>query len=751
MSDTPSTSHDELIFLEEQAPSAHSTQSSPDLIWRVMIVDDDPDVHSATTFALNNLKIQHRPLDFVHAYSAAEAKEILKKEPDIAVILLDVVMEQEDAGLQLVNVIRNELGSSDVRIILRTGQPGYAPEIEAIRDFDINDYKTKSELTRTKLFTTVTAAIRSYEQICSINAQKRASDITMRSSRELVSTTDLTEFCAVAVQSLFDYFQQPALNLLLLKQDDPHSKLSIVIGNGEFAQRANTSFTSSDSALILEAVEHCLGRQKNSYDEFNATLYLANTTLTRYVLYIGTQQKLTLLDARFLEIFSSNLSVCLDNVLLNNRLRDYAFIDPLTNLPNRLKLLQMLDEILLSRNRPQATLALIDIDHFSETNNALGHQFGDLLLRAVAERLCHHFDHLCKVARIGGDTFAILGNNEIVQPEAISSLFYAPFLIEKHDVQLSATVGLVKLDDYDGGSADALKDTNIALKRAKKSQRTGHMYFTHKMGVEIREHVRLMHALNNAFHKDHLFVVYQPQVHIPTGKVVGAEALLRWKTADGNYISPDNFIPIAEYSGLIVELGNWVLRKACYELQDLVKQGHTDFKMSVNVSQAQFSHPEFLNSIRNAINDTDIPPHLLDLEITESMAMEDPTFLMEILHQLKKIGVKISIDDFGTGFSSLSYLQQLPIDQLKIDRSFISQIGETDANTNIPKMIIQLCESLGLSVIAEGVEELKQAEALMALGCPLAQGFYYSQPLETLRLSEWLAECKGQVAEVRGQ
>ena len=738
MSTNQQSSHDELIFLEELEKSDPPVKTEGTLTWRIMIIDDDPDVHSATTFALSSLSIQNRPLSFLHAHSAAQAREILRNETDIAVILLDVVMEQEDAGLQLVNTVRNELGLSEVRIILRTGQPGYAPEIDAIRDFDINDYKTKSELTRTKLFTTVTAAIRSYDQICSINTLRRASDITTRSSRELISQTSLNDFSGIVMRSIIDYFQIPDINLLLFKQEDVSGALHIIAANGQFAHLLHAPLKNADNAFLLQIIENCLFEQQNIIESDHAALYLSNTTQARYAVYVGAGKTLNAQDVRFLDIFSSNVSVCLDNVLLNIRLRNHAFTDPLTNLPNRLKLLHMLDQILAQKNRPQTTLALIDIDHFAETNNALGHQFGDLLLCAVAERLRHHFEHSCKLARIGSDTFSIVGHNDIVRPEIILSLFYAPFLIEKQDVQLSATIGLVKLDDYEGDTSDALKDTNIALKRAKKQQRTGYVYFTNNMGVEIRERVRLMRALNTAFQKNHLFVVYQPQVCIEGARVIGAEALLRWKTVEGKFIPPDQFIPIAEYSGLIIELGDWVLRNACYELQGLIKKGFTDFKMSVNVSQAQFLHPEFLNSVRRAINDTGIPPEMLDLEITESMAMEDPIFLMETLHQLKKIGVKISIDDFGTGFSSLSYLQKLPIDQLKIDRSFVSQIVDANSSASIPKMIIQLCQSLGLTVIAEGVEDLKQAEALMAFGCTLAQGYYYSRPLESPRLLEWL-------------
>jgi len=757
MENNQTISLDDLIFLEEPEKTLVDVDTDAHTSWRVMIIDDDPDVHTATTFALGSLIIQGRPLTFLHAYTADQAKTILQSHHDIAVILLDVVMEHDDTGLQLVSFIRHQLGLDEVRLILRTGQPGYAPEIDAIRDFDINDYKTKSELTRTKLFTTVTSAIRSYEQICIIKDDRHGANMITSASRELISQTNLHDFSCIITKLVIDFFRLSTINYLLIRKDEQTNSIDIITSNGQFAlpelPTNLRSFTEDDlsitsgieanptfNAALIATIETCLEEQANQFSSNAVTLYLRNTTHHRYVLHIDFNKQITASQIRFLTTFSSNVSVCLDNVLLNSRLREHAFTDPLTQLPNRLKLLLMLDQVLSTPSKSQTTLALIDIDHFAETNNALGHQFGDLLLCAVADRLRHHFHLSCKLARIGSDTFSLLGHNAIVQPEAILSLFYAPFQIDKQVVQVTATIGLVNLIDYEGNTSDALKDTNIALKRAKTQQRSGYVYFTSSMGVEIRERVSLMHALHNAFEKNHLFVVYQPQVDIQSGAVVGAEALLRWRTEEGKFIPPDQFIPIAEYSGLIIELGDWVLNTACLELQHLIALGHTNFKMSVNVSQAQFLHPEFLNSVRSALHVSGIPPALLDLEITESMAMEDPDFLMEILFQLKHIGVKISIDDFGTGFSSLSYLQKLAIDQLKIDRSFVNQIVDINSTASIPKMIIQLCQSLGLSVIAEGVEDASQAQALAAFGCPLAQGFFYARPMESHQLITWLEQ-----------
>ena len=238
--------------------------------------------------------------------------------------------------------------------------------------------------------------------------------------------------------------------------------------------------------------------------------------------------------------------------------------------------------------------------------------------------------------------------------------------------------------------------------------------------------------------RDRLFVVYQPQIDLTTRHPVGAEALLRWQTPDGKFISPDRFIPIAEYSGIIIDLGEWVLRTACRELVLLREQGHRNFVMSINVSQVQFRHPLFLDMLRAALEETQAPPEFIELEITESMAMEEPDLLIKMLGQIKQTGVSIAIDDFGTGFSSLSYLQRLQVDRLKIDRAFVTEITGSARGSSIAEMVIQLGRNLGLAVIAEGVEDERQAQILQALGCPMAQGFLFARPMTATALGTWL-------------
>lgn len=733
---------DDLVFLDEPTADSNGTKPTPLSAWRIMIIDDDPDVHSATTFALGSLEIQNRNLSFLHAYSAQEARTILASETDIALILLDVVMEQEDAGLQLVNYIRKTLNLADVRIILRTGQPGYAPEIDAIRDYDINDYKTKSELTRTKLYTAVTSAIRSYEQICAITASRRGLELIINASTELMALQGLHNFADGVLKHIVGLLGGQAEGFVSgqLNIDQANTDWTVIAATPSYFTWVNKNHSAILEPQVSNVIAKAATERQNVYQDDATALYFSNVAQRDLIIYLNSHLNMNELDRRLLEVFCSNVAVGLDNVMLTSRLHNYAFYDPLTGLANRLRLLQILNETLQTERKEHKALSLIDIDHFAETNDALGHQFGDLILCAVANRLRESLCEYCQLARVGSDTFAILGHEDKVNPSLILALFARPFNVDNQDVQLSATMGIVQLGDYEGDGAEAFKDTNIALKRAKTYQRSGFTYFTRDMGVEIRERVSMMHALRAAVEKERLFLVYQPQIDIRTGKPLGAEALLRWKTDEGKFIPPDQFIPIAEYSGLIIDIGEWVLRTACFQLVHLRSLGYYDFQMAINVSQAQFSHPLFMQSLHRALKDSNAPPNRIELEITESMAMKDPELLIKTLNQIKQLGIHVSIDDFGTGFSSLSYLQKLNVDKLKIDRAFVNQIKDCSGEGSIAKMVVQLGQSLGMEIIAEGVETSMQAETLLSFGCHMAQGYFYAKPMEHDALRAWLAD-----------
>ena len=739
-----STAPDHLIFADESsdavvsATAAGARQASA---WRILVVDDDADVHSSTTFALADVEMQGRPLHFLHAYDADQAYAILAREPDIAVVLLDVVMERADAGLQLVRRIRDELALHDMRIILRTGQPGYAPEMDAIRGYDINDYRTKSELTRTKLYTTVAAAIRSYQQIRALDANRLGLEHIVAACAELMSLQGAREVALGVLTQAAKLLGQPPEGVLCTRDDEAPDSLRAVAAVGACRHLDGRELGAQFGQGFAAGAERALRLRGASVEDGLLSIVLPGKSGRDFVACIPFERELGEVEHRLLKVFCGMVAVCLDNVELVTRLNKSAFHDPLTGLPNRNCMVELIDKR-LAESVPGggAVLALVDLDHFAETNDALGHHFGDLLLVAVAQRIKSRLDPALQVGRIGSDIFAMLGSADSLEPDQVQALFREPFRIDGQDVQASATLGLVRLFEHDGNGADALKDADIALKRAKSQQRTGHFYFSRSMGVEIRERVRMMHALRGGFQRGQLFLDYQPQVDLSTNRAFGAEALLRWRLDDGCLVPPDRFIPIAEYSGLIVEIGEWVLRQACAELMRLREAGHRDFTMSVNVSQVQFRHPHFLDMLRSALHDTGAPPEFIELEITESMAMEEPAALVAKLAQVKLTGVSIAIDDFGTGFSSLSHLQRLKVDRLKIDRAFVTEITDSARGGSIAQMVVQLGRNLGLSVIAEGVEDERQAQILRQLGCPLAQGYLFSRPLSPPRLLEWLAD-----------
>jgi diguanylate cyclase (GGDEF)-like protein len=725
---------DDLVFADETPAIAPDGGHA----WRVLIVDDDADVHSTTTFALGNLEMHGRPLAFLHAYSAAEAKAVLEREHDIAVILLDVVMEQPDAGLHLVRHVRDTLGRHDVRIILRTGQPGYAPEMDAIRGYDINDYRTKSELTRTKLYTSVAAAIRAYEQIHALEDSRTGLAEVVRANTELMALHSVGEMTLGILREVATLAGQPADGVLCACPPGAASVAWHVLAScGPSAELARDGMLAAGAGGPAAALAQALAERRNLYHDDHLALYFPGKAHADFAAWVRLTRPLDDLRRGLVDVFTSSIAVGLDNVALMTDLHRAAFYDPLTGLPNRTRLVELVDDSLQAG--ADATLCLVDIDQFSETNDALGHQFGDALLVAVAQRLRARLDAAIALARIGGDIFSLLGQADLIDPAAMQDLFAAPFSIEGQDVQVSATLGLVRLVEHDGNAGDALKDADIALKRAKSQRRGGHFYFSRGMGVEIRERVRLMHALRSGFARGELFLAYQPQVELAARRAYGAEALLRWRTEDGRFVPPDRFIPIAEYSGLIIDIGAWVLREACAELVRVRAAGHLDFTMSINVSQVQFRHPHFIDMLRQALDDTGAPPERVELEITESMAMEEPDLLIERLAEIKRTGVSIAIDDFGTGFSSLSYLQRLCVDRLKIDRTFVTEITDAARGSSIAEMVIELGRNLGLSIIAEGVEDERQAQILQALGCPLAQGYLFARPLAPAALIEWLA------------
>jgi diguanylate cyclase (GGDEF)-like protein len=733
MADTAGQDDDLLEFLDGDDPQ--QPPLSDVRPWRVLIVDDDHDVHKATELAMQGLTIEGRPLQFLHARSGQEARQLLANERDLAVALLDVVMESEDAGLQLVRFIREDLGENTVRIVLRTGQPGYAPEIETVQAYDINDYKTKSELTRTRLFTVLTAAVRSYRQLCALESARHGLEMIVEAGTQLSKIRGLQRYADGVLHQLCSLLGVLPEGLICAQVGGEAGR--VVAAGGQFSSLIDKPLSEVPLPEIHARLKRCFSERQSFYDE-GLALYFGLSNERAVVALVDLYRPITPLERQLLRAFSANVAVGFENVVLYGQLLDQAYNDQLLRLPNRNRFVELLDKNLKD---PQGiTLALVDIDEFSDINDAFGHSFGDLVLQAVVIRLSEVLGRDAAMARVGPDTFGLLGPDSRVGHDMLNTVFAEPFDVSGERLQLSATSGLVRLTDSAAQGSELLLDAQIALKRAKQNSRGSAQYFSPAMGNDARERFKLLKGLRAGFEENRLFVVYQPQVDLATSRAVGCEALLRWRTEDGKFVPPDQFIPLAEQSGLIISIGEFVLRTACFQLKRMKAQGINDFRMCVNISLAQFRHPGFSESLNKALRDSGIDGADLELEITESMAMEDTELVLHLLADIKRTGVTVAIDDFGTGFSSLSHLRQLDVERLKIDRAFVREAQNSAAGATIAQMVINLGRGLGLTVIAEGIETEDQRQHLLELGCHEGQGWLFARPMQAEQLERWMAD-----------
>ncbi len=700
--------------------------------WTVLMVDDDRDVHDATLMSLQGLQIEGRDLHFLHAYSSAEARRLLIDHMDVAVMLLDVVMETEDAGLRLVQDVRNDMELANLQIILRTGQPGFAPEIETIQKYAINDYRTKTELTKVRLYTSLTGAIRTYQHLEEMEETRRSLEVVVHSGTEISKVTSLQDFCEQLLSGLCTLMRvQRGGTVCVLREGQGLVEATVAVAAGAHAASGGQALGAIGDASVRDAIERSFKFHANSIGTTTA-LYFTALQGVALVVFVDAQP-LRAMDQPLIQAFCSSMTVALENVLLHERMFNLAYKDQLLGLANRNRFLELLQPHLGKTG--DTTVAVIDLDDFAGDNAMFGHEFGDELLKAFAARLAQCLGPKVGLARLSGDTFALMGSGDLLNPQALANCTAAALRVQSQFVTVAATSGMVRLNAQSVSGAEVLKQAHVALKVAKSQHRGDSLYYSDAMGTDATERSTLLRRLREAFESDRLFVVYQPQVRLADGATVGAEALLRWRNDEGKYVPPDQFIPVAEQSGLMISIGEFVLRSACFELKQLNQAGFSDFRMSVNVSQAQFREPGFISTVTRALADSGVSPQRLELEITESMAAEEIDFVLAVLHELKQIGVTIAIDDFGTGYSSLSILSRLPLDRLKIDKSFVSDL---DATEGVAKSIIDIGRSLKLELIAEGVETKHQVGQLVDLGCHEGQGYLFARPLSPDDLINWL-------------
>lgn len=428
-----------------------------------------------------------------------------------------------------------------------------------------------------------------------------------------------------------------------------------------------------------------------------------------------------------------------------------AHHDALTGLPNRILLRDRFAraQAVADRARTRVALVFLDLDQFKRVNDTLGHAAGDKLLLEVVTRLNRSVRETDTISRQGGDEFILLLNDlpDLESVERITDDILArvaePMEIGGHILNTSCSIGIAVYPD-DGDDFDALlQKADIAMYNAKDAGRNTWRFFDEEMNRQAHEHLLLQNRLHQAVFNSEFRLVYQPQIEIGSGRITGVEALLRWRNDELGEVMPDRFIPVAEESGLIVPIGAWVLHEACQQAQAWRQAGWADLSMSVNLSALQFRRPGLVETIAAALRGSGLPPHLLELELTESILLHDVEHNLDMVRRLKGRGVRLSIDDFGTGYSSLSYLKRFAVDRVKIDRSFVHDINNDSDDAAIVRAVIQLAGSLRLGVIAEGVETAAQFAFLEAAGCQEVQGHLFSEPLEAAAVETYLRGRRG--------
>lgn len=720
---------------DENKPEPQEEQLPP---WIVGIIDDEPSVHDATKLALKNISLYGRKLEFHSAYSGKEGFEMVQNNPDMALILLDVVMETDDAGLLLVDRIRGELNNQLLQIVLRTGQAGYAPEEDVIIRYEINSYKNKSELTRNKLFTTLATGLRSYQMLQAIEQSRNGLRAVISASASLIQERSVFEFSSGVLQqidalfglsadSLFCVSQRPTSGPIAIRSDKNATGYYIVAANDKFQQYFGKNIEDLKGEVPqMGMVFDALNNERHVFSNGSNCLYLSTPSGWKGVIVAENSSSLKNADEELLQIFCMNVALGLENAKFFSYLNKAAFQDELTGLNNRTGLLEKVSKSSNSNEKEQM-LFLIDINFFHLFVESLGYEFSNHLLVKFAQSLTNFFGDKATIARLHSDVFAVYCEAGRYSINEVSSQCSRPLYVDGQSIRLGVTIGAASTENQAvrPNLATLIRQSELALNVAKEQKRGSGELFNEELESDSRKNLTLMHDLRLGLDKNELFLLLQPKVDIEQNKICGYEALIRWQHPKKGLVPPDAFIPAVEKSGLNYDLDIYVAKKL---VEIFSNHPNISEPVSINISANSLNHDDFAPELINVFKANNISPSRVEIEVTENALIHSSQAISH-LKELHDAGFVICLDDFGAGFSSLAYLSRLPLHIIKIDRSFVAELNNNAESLILLKGMTEIIRNLQKQIVIEGVETDEQLTVVKELNINTVQGYYYFKPM----------------------
>jgi len=709
--------------------------------WRILVVDDDKDVHEATDFALGRIRILGRQLELIHVFSAEEALKILHETQDIAVILLDIVMERPDSGLRLVEEVRAE-GYREQRIILRTGYPGDAPEKEVIRDYDVDDYWSKDELTRTRLVTSLTTAIRTVDYIRALKGTRAGLELVIEGTQHLYQNKNLDLFAEGVLTQLAAILRvSPAGGICALGDfPDQEDELVVLSGIGRFAPYVGRKLSEVED-IDHELISQGLGDHQAPRIADNKIVFgHYSDTGRRLMIYFVHDQILSRENIVLTEVFATNLAICFDNLALITQLGELAFVDQRVGLPNQNAFDREL--MLMTRNGSEtAIIAMVAIEDAAQFCVAFGVSYFEQIITAVYERLRAVAGDGVFVARIGEYTLGVVDSRGMLEVSAIEGIFDDPFDVVGSPVVVRGTIGVVRGNPQGRRASDIQRAARLTLLKQKQKAPGGTGEFEPSMADEVQDSLRMVGKLLEVVRDRKLTFVFQPKICLETGTVIGSEVLCRW-TDEGQPVSPGRFIPVAERAGLSGEITFQCL-DAVKHLNELLGQaGLSPLKAAINLAANDIGNSDFIDQLIENCKVYNLGPETVSFEITETQRFSNDGEATACVQKLADLGFDIWLDDFGTGYSSLNHLNMLPVRGIKIDKSFIGGLASDVRANQVTETAAKIADTLGVDAVAEGVETPEQREICKGLGIQFAQGFLYSPGLSPEKFVDWLKQAR---------